>query len=199
MKTLLIQQVYPGRGYTSLLAECFARNATYCERYDIDYQVNISEIRDPKFGGWDKVTHVQRALDSYELVVWLDADAILYDLSRDLRSVPLAPDRIGVVQFFLPVQHLNVGVLYFRNGPSVKRFVASWLEKFPGEGAWHEQAVFNQIRDETIVLLPNEWNRNYDSNPSANPVVLGFHGFGPAENRLKLMKMFLAPALEGMI
>lgn len=190
-KSLLIQQVYPKRGFRSLLVETFDRNTKYCEEHDIDYMAIMSEILDAQKGGWDKLGHIKNALDIYELVIWLDADAIIYDLTRDLKTVPNPPDTIGAVKYFLPAPHLNVGVLYFRNGERVKRFVSDWLERYPGQGSWAEQMVFNSMKDKTVFSLPMEWNRIYDHNPSANPVVLGFHGFSDAKYRLELMKKVL--------
>jgi hypothetical protein len=204
--TILIQQVYPKLGYLPLLTENFTRNAKYCEEHDIDYVVFFSETLDPIHGGWDKVLHVRDALKKYKLVIWLDVDACIYDLTRDMKTVPNPPDTIGAVRFMLPTSHLNVGVLYFRNGEKVVQFVDEWLAAFPGPGAWHEQAVFNQmtpanrrpnqssfagVKNETVYELPAEWNLNFNYNANSNPVVMGFHGFGTADNRLAMMRKSL--------
>lgn len=186
--TVLIQQVYPKRGYLPLLTENFTRHVQYCEEKNIDYVAHLSEIDHPDLGGWEKVRYVRAALEQYALVIWLDVDAYIFDLSRNMKTVSNPPDTIGAVRFMLPTSHLNVGVLYFRNGEKVMQFVDDWLAEFPGPGAWHEQAVFNQKKNGTVYELPAEWNLNFNHNPNANPVVLGFHGCGTAENRLNMMR-----------
>jgi hypothetical protein len=123
--------------------------------------------------------------------VWLDSDAILFDTNRDVREVPLPEDSIGAVRFQLPVSHLNVGVLYAKPGNRMNDFMYDWIADFPGLGAWREQAVFNFNKKECVVELPLEWNRNFDHSPYAKPFVMGFHGFGDADNRLALMKKAL--------
>lgn len=191
MKSILVQQIYPNKGnFIALIQETMIRNVEYCKRFDMDYAFIASEIFDISNGGWDKLLHVQRFFD-YDFVVWLDSDALIFDTSRDLRTVPTPGDSIGVVRFLLPVPHFNVGVMYFRVGPRVKSFVKEWLKNYPGEGAWHEQAVFNKIKNECVVEIPKEWNRNYDNNPHASPVIVAFHGFGSAEKRLALMQRVL--------
>lgn len=196
-KTVLLQQVYPKMTYLPLLVECFERNVVYCEGHDIDYMAIMSEEKDIAHGGWDKIFHIQEMLKKYELVIWLDVDAIIFDLQRDLREVPLPPDSIGAVKFMLPIQHMNVGVMYFRSGENVNKFIEEWLSHYPGQGAWREQEVFNMMKNKTVVSLPVEWNRNYDMNPSAKPVIMGFHGYGDAERRLELMRKVLIERVFG--
>ncbi len=112
MKAVLIQQVYPARGFLTLIQEQFRRNTDYCEKFGLDYRFFMSEQLDVSCGGWDKVIHIQDAMRYYDLIVWLDADAIVFDITRDLKTVPLPEDSIGVVRFLMPVTHLNVGVVY---------------------------------------------------------------------------------------
>jgi hypothetical protein len=173
-----------------MIQEQFVRNTNYCERYGLDYQFFSSEIKDIVYGGWDKVYRMQDAL-KYDLVIWLDADAIIFDTEKDLKDVPIPEDSIGAVRFSIPVSHLNVGVLYIKPGEHSSEFVSMWLSEFPGQGSWHEQEAFNRIRNDCVVELPQEWNRNYDHNPFANPVVMGFHGYGEADYRIGLMRKVL--------
>jgi hypothetical protein len=193
MKTLLLQHVYPDLSYFPLMLEYFERNARYCAEREIDYRASVSaKVCKVGIGDWDKVKLIRESLDFYDLVIWLDVDALIYDLARDLRAVPLPDDKIGAVRFMLPSPHLNVGVLYFRNGKNTLLFMDKWLSRFPGRGAWHEQAEFNDMRDETVIELPKEWNYNCNGNALAKPVVMGFHGIGDAQNRLQMMRKVLS-------
>lgn len=190
MKATIVQQVYPGRGFETMALEYGKRNTLYCKEHGLLFQFYIEERFDPKLGAWDKVFLIQEALQDYDFVMWLDADALLFDVSRSVLDVPLPEDSVGAVRYFLPVSHFNTGVLYFRNGDKTKAFLKKWVDGFPGKGSWKEQQVFNSMK-ELVTELPREWNRNYDNNPSANPVVMGFHGFGDADNRLSLMRKVL--------
>jgi Lipopolysaccharide biosynthesis proteins, LPS:glycosyltransferases len=190
MKAVLIQQVYPNRGFLPLVQEQFIRNTDYCEKFGLDYRFFSSERHDCLLGGWDKLDHIHDCLD-YELIIWLDADAIVCDINQDIKTVPLPEDSIGAVRFNIPISHYNVGVLYVRPGIRSKAFLEKWISEFPGSGIWHEQSVFNSILNECVVPLPITWNRNYDNNPYAKPMVMGFHGFGTPEHRLALMKKVL--------
>jgi nucleotide-diphospho-sugar transferase len=186
MKTVIIQQVYPKGGYINLIREQFFDNIQYCERYEIDYRFFWGEIKPVEHGGWDKLFHIRDCF-SYDLIMWLDSDAIIKN-PRDIREVPLPEDSIGAVKFMMPIPHFNMGVLYVKPGRRVEAFFEKWVGEYPGRGAWHEQEVFNRIKNECVVELPAEWNRNFDNNPFANPVIMGFHGFGDSNNRLNLIR-----------
>jgi len=190
MKTILIQQVYPNHGFLPLIQEQFVRNTNYCEKFEIDYTFISATIKPMENGGWDKVYHIFDAF-SYDLIVWLDADAIIYDTNVDLKSVPLLKDSVGAVMFGSPVPHLNVGVMYVKPGKQVTKLFQKWIGMYPGQGAWREQGVFNAIKNECVTYLPSAWNKNYDYNPYSHPVVMGFHGFGEPEKRVALMREVL--------
>lgn len=198
VRAVLIQQVYPGLGYLPLLKECFERHARYCEKFGIDYQTYLQQMRPEENGAWDKVILVQKALqDGYDLVVWLDADAMIWDLDTDLRSVPNPPDTIGAVVFekcrFYEA-HYNAGVLYFRNGPSVRLFVAAWLAGYPGEHKWHEQKVFNDMSSNIVCALPATWNYTaFRHSGVGKPVIRGYHSIRGAEEKLQAMLKDLMP------
>lgn len=198
LKAVLIQQVYPGLGYLPLLRECFERHARYCEKFGIDYQVYLQQKRPAENGAWDKVLLVQKALrDGYDLVVWLDADAIIWDLDTDLRSVPNPPDTIGAVLFekcrFYNA-HYNAGVLYFRSGVSVLFFVTAWLAEYPGIHKWREQKVFNDMAGDVVYRLPVTWNYTALRHSGVEkPVVRGYHSIRGAEEKLQAMLKDLMP------
>lgn len=192
VRAVLIQQVYPGLGYLPMISECFQRNASYCERFGIDYRFYLQQVKPASNGGWDKVFLIQQALhDGYDLVIWLDADAVIWDLETDLCTVPNPPDTIGVVQFkrcrFFDT-HYNVGVLYVRNGPRAQEFVNTWLDGYPGGLRWREQKVFNDISNDTIFQLPTTWNYTVLRHAGVEkPMIRGYHSIRGAEEKLRMM------------
>lgn len=197
-KTILIQQIYPNLGYISLLSLTFKRHVLYCEKYNIDYSIHVTEIMPAECGGWDKVKLVQRYLsEDYDLVIWLDADATIWNLDRDINDVPNPVDTIGAVRFdefrnqygkIKSPAHYNVGALYFRNGDNVKEFVNQWLNNYPGKSPWHEQQVFNDISD-NVFQLPDEYNYTVDRHSgNDNPIVKGYHSIRGLEKKYEAMK-----------
>jgi hypothetical protein len=192
---LLIQQVYPNmpESFKPMLDLTYQRNRNYCIRWQMDYQCLESagsvEHADPTKGSWAKVDLIKIALDKgYKFIVWLDADALIKDLDTDLRDGCI--DGIGACWMRIPqLNHWNVGVLYITNTPQVKEFIDTWLANYPGERQWMEQGVFNKLamQSKVVQTVSDRWNStlNYSMVPDA--VVLGYHGYGSAQDRLDAM------------
>lgn len=189
---VLIQQAYPGEGFDKMVELTRKRNEDYCKKWNFDYQVHIDAVV-PEWrmseGGWAKIELIRRALEEYEYIVWLDADAMIYDLDTDLRG---ACDGIGVCWHRIPqLHHWNVGVMYVKNSPEVKDFINTWISKYPGaKDGWFEQGEFNRLamKSKTVHTLSDRWNSTLNVNMVPDAVVLGFHGCGDAKQRLALMK-----------
>jgi hypothetical protein len=199
---ILIQQVYPGLGYEPMLELTRGRNEKYCERWKMDYQCLIDPVVpewDAKLGSWAKVELIRRALyKGYNFIVWLDADALIYDLETDLRDG--CPNGIGACWHRIPqLNHWNVGVMYMQNTHAVKLFIGEWLSKFPGErDGWNEQGEFNRlgVKSRIVQTLSDRWNATINVNVVPDAVVLGFHGYGNAEQRYQAMKDTMAQISE---
>lgn len=191
---VLIQQAYPGLGYEEMINLTWDRNADYCNKWDFDYWTHIDPIVpewDVKHGGWAKIELIRRALDAgYQYVVWLDADAMIYDLETDLRDG--CPKGIGACYHRIPqLNHWNVGVMYMQNSDEVISFIEEWILKFPGaKDGWFEQGVFNRMgmTRKIVHTISDKWNATVNVNIVPDAVVLGFHGHGDAKQRLQAMK-----------
>lgn len=191
---VLIQQCYPGYGYEPMIELTRARNEEYCQRHGFDYVVKIDLII-PEWpaekGSWAKVELIKRALHrGYKYIVWLDADAMIYNLDEDLREG--CPNGIGACWHRIPqLNHWNVGVMLMQNTPAVKAFTRVWLEQYPGDGdGWNEQGVFNRLGrlSDTVQTLSDRYNATLNVNMVPDAVILGFHGYGTAAQRLQAMK-----------
>ena len=84
-------------------------------------------------------------------------------------------DEIGVCFYKTPEPHFNTGVMYVKPGERVNAFIDKYWRGYPGYDRWHDQRVFNDIADECIVTLPDEWNSCH-INPVENPIVKAYHG-----------------------
>jgi len=98
--------------------------------------------------------------------VWLDADALIWDMKADLRDAyqEMGGASIGACQHPGPPAHLNVGVEYWRNTEVAREFAVAWLAEMdrPHDG-WLEQGVFNKMVSApewagTVVRISDKWN-----------------------------------------
>lgn len=93
---------------------------------------------------WNKVVLVRRLLAEYDLVVWIDADAVLVDLSKDIAD-ELQPDKwLYMVEhhFLHEGSHLNAGVFMVRAGRTADRFFREVAALTPfRHHRWWEQAA----------------------------------------------------------
>ena len=192
---VLIQHAYVGV-FEPLMELTKEHHATYCERHNFDYWYEIGEIERPKeHGAWAKVKLILKALEKgYEFIVWLDADAMIYDADVDLREA-IQADKIGVCWHRIPqLNHWNVGVMYLHNSVAVQNIIDNWWASYPAPAdGWFEQGVFNRISisNKTVVTISDRWNATFDVNMVPDAVVLGFHGQRDAQYRLKLMQQAL--------
>lgn len=191
---VLIQQAYPGKGFEPMIELTRERNAEYCKRFGFDYEVHIDAVN-PEWqieqGGWAKLLLIRDALQKgYKYVVWLDADAMIYDLNTDLRDG--CPNGIGTCYHRIPqLNHWNVGVMLMQNTSEVRDFIAEWINQFPGaKDGWFEQGVFNRLgmKSKVVHTLSDKWNATVNVSMVPDAVVLGFHGHGNAKQRFEAMK-----------
>lgn len=195
--TILIQQCYPGMGYEKMIELTKPRNISYCNQWKMDYQVQIDAVVPewpPEVGGWAKLELIRRALEQgYQYVIWLDADALIYDLQTDLREA--CPRGIGACYHRIPqLHHWNVGVMYLQGMPGMLKFIEDWIACYPGDGdGWNEQGVFNRLgrKSKLVHTVSDKWNATLNVNMVPDAVVLGYHGCGNAQQRFDLMKQTL--------
>ena len=203
-KAIILQQLYnfPSNPYVDMLALAYPRHLRYANRWNFDYYVmhgNVVEEWDIKYGGWAKLRLILDALKAgYNYVVWLGIDTLIVDTETDLREAQKESRGIGLVEHPTSGNVPNCDAMYITNSPEVIEFISAWIDWFPGPiKGWHEQAMLNllTLTPEGIrVLYPihPKWNSTVKGGCHVdNAVVEGFHGEGPAENRLRLMKACL--------
>jgi hypothetical protein len=207
---LLIQQVYPNPSpYLDMFELTKERNIEYCKKHGFDYQ-HLVGVGDPQYGdfkqgSWTKVELINEALfKNYRYIVWLDIDCMIVDMETDLRDGCV--DGIGVCWHRIPQgEHWNTGMLYVQNSQAAKDFMADWLSGFPGEFQWREQGVFNKLarKSRTVQTISDRWNATitqltpgHSVSMVPDAVVLGFHGYGNAQQRYEFMKATLIETLK---
>jgi galactosyl transferase GMA12/MNN10 family len=190
---IILQQVYSQSPYANMLRLSFARHMEYACKHKFDMQVQMTDITKDHptcfvdgalapMGAWAKLFIIRDALRAgYEYVCWIDADALIFDTSVDLREAFKEFDHIGACQHPGPPVHLNVGVVYYRNTQPARDFVEKWISYYGDKtlDGWMEQGVFNRLTAETgfVKRIDDRWNAtHYAGTDVAHPVILGYHG-----------------------
>lgn len=92
---------------------------------------------------WAKVELLMELLERYELVVWIDADAVIVDPSRDIASALPAERQLGLVRHVRGRSLVpNTGVMVLRSGELTRRLMASlWRATHLLEHPWWDNAA----------------------------------------------------------
>jgi hypothetical protein len=59
----------------------------YADRHGYELVIGAGEMPEPRAGAWAKVPLIRRLLDTYELVLWVDVDAMILDGSVDVAEL----------------------------------------------------------------------------------------------------------------
>jgi hypothetical protein len=116
-----------------------ASKDTYCKKWGIDF-INYTEKFDNRHAAFSKVVALIKNIDNYDILLWIDADAMITDMDFDLfaelksrkEKILLTKDQGG----------LNTGVLAVKKG--IKAYLKKWdsmsaaFESHP----WWDQAAF---------------------------------------------------------
>lgn len=179
---ILIQGVKSNSSYVHLLELTFSRHARYCLHHKMDYQVEMrgSDMR----GSWEKVYQIQRELQRYKYVFWIDSDAVIWDVAFNLRGC-CQQKPIGAVEMPIPFTHLHVGALFFQSCDESRNFVEDWVNKFPGHDPIWEQGAFQELAGGTVHngnvgVLPSRCNScDMLGTDCDNPIIKAWHGHTP--------------------
>lgn len=193
-----------------LLAIAAPTYIDYAQRYGWDVVLSTEEeLAGERPPAWAKVPLIKQLLDDYDLVWWIDADAIIVDPSVPIDD-QLEPDKdLYLVEHTwdsgMPVYAANTGVMLFRSTEWSHTLLDEvWaLEKYTWHKIW-ENAAFIELMGydpfplmfhrqptkwmERIKFIPLEWNSVWP-NPSPAPLI-NHHG-GELAMRTRRERMLL--------
>jgi len=154
---------------------------------------------------WAKIPLIRQLLEEYDLVWWIDADAIIVDASKDVRDEMAEDKDLFLVEhlFEWPHQHAaNTGVMVWRSTDWSRDLLdATWAnEKYTYHYAWENVALIEILgysiwpffhREPTkwmerVQLLGVEWNSVW-TDPSPAPRINHHGGHVTLEQRRTLM------------
>jgi hypothetical protein len=137
--------------HRELMAESVPTMLAYAQRHGWSVVLTSEELEPSRPASWSKVKLIQELIASYDFVFWVDADAIIVDLARDLLAEvgddadawfarhPQAYDADAAV--------LNAGVFLVRTSPFAKDLLqAMWdAEQFVDHNWWENAALLDLL------------------------------------------------------
>lgn len=147
----------------------------YAQRHGYALDLRQELLTSERPAPWSKILLLQRLLEEHELVLWIDADAVVVDPARDIASDLPADAFMGLVEHrYNGVTMPNTGVLVLRRGDLAREFLAAvWDCTDLVEHSWWENAAVMRLlgyrldppgpgtptryRDAT-AFLSKEWN-----------------------------------------
>lgn len=121
----------------------------YARRHRWDLVFSREEAAAPRPSAWNKIVLVQRLLEEYDLVGWIDSDAIIVDGSEDIgaelddaHDLYIVAHRDGNP----PTEVINSGVFMVRDTDWTRRFLAAvWDQEDLIDHMWWENAAIMRL------------------------------------------------------
>jgi hypothetical protein len=176
----------------------------YAQRHGYDLHLLTEPYEQTRPAPWSKVALLRDLLPRYDLLLWLDADVVIVDPSRDIavrrdpqRFLSLVEHRYGGLRF------PNSGVLLVASGSDAAEFLDElWnADAYTDHRWWENAAVLDLLgydlerpnpvrpsawRDRT-QFLPNEWNSTVQD-PAPHPRFRHYPGYTVARRWLLMAR-----------
>ncbi len=175
---------------------CNTSIARYCQQHPwARFQSCMIPKDYPRKPSWYKLDVIRRALPDHDYVLWLDADAMITSVNRDLREI-IHPATINIA---MDCNGINHGVVAYKNCPEAfdaLRRMESLYEEFKDD-KWFEQSALMTFFDEleTFIQPKAIWNAygegvTGDSDVCEDTIITHWPGMS-AEERIPHMKKAL--------
>lgn len=206
MNKALLLQIGIGEGFGEMLDLSRERHEGYCRRHRFDLWAVRENVWPELPVMWQRYQWMQTAFAvGYEMVVYMDADALIVDEGADLRAA-LRRKPLGLVYGQAPggePAHYNCGVIFARRHPWVQ---AQWAELLtqaprseytPGPRWWEdggsEQRRLNELLKvpvyaETVERLDRRWHSLAGLDDLSRAVIVGWHGLPKVGEKVEAMR-----------
>ena len=197
-----VRRMPPSRAWPSLLPPDSRRGQALDAAANTGLGVMARAFNIPTPPSWQKLALIKELLPTYDLVLWIDADAVVVDPTVDIASA-LAPDKwiYCVEHETAQGSHVNAGVLMVRSCPESAAFLRDVLRQvqFKAHDWWDQAAILynmgwdlRPLRRRRVTqyssglsLLDKRWN-SIPPDRAAAPYIMHFAGMDH-ERRLQLM------------
>ncbi len=180
---ILFQVCFSNSPFIELAEISVVQHLKYIRKHNMDFDLIISDT-EPVISGFTKVVIADCWLKQYEYVFYLDADAMIVDMTVDLRTAFK-----GSGAAVLLARHpsmFNSGVVFWHRVERTDEIMQNWLAHHPdniaeGERFWDEQVIINRMMADPnfagwIAGMDDKWNSSFRINESPHPVVSAWHG-----------------------
>jgi hypothetical protein len=176
----------------------------YAARHGYELVVMHDRLAPSRPVAWDKVPLLHTLCTDYDLVCWVDADALVVDDAVDIAD-DFAPNRfMALVEHRIRGERIpNSGVMVFRGGRVAARFLDRvWRQSAFAQHRWWENAAILHLLGYRVTQpirparpsvwrlgvgkLDHRWN-SIPADPAAEPVIVHFPGV-PVEERLHALR-----------
>jgi hypothetical protein len=125
--------------------------------YDLITSTESDPARPP---AWSKVPMIRGALESFELVLWIDADAVIVDGRDDIAAL-LEPERSLALVRHGELQVPNTGVMVWRAGDQARELLdRTWnATRYLHHPWWENAALLDALGYELPSALERRWRR----------------------------------------
>jgi hypothetical protein len=181
----------------------------YARRHGYDLHLYTQSLDPARPTPWSKIVALRRLQDSYDLLLWLDADLMIVDGRVDIAT------ELEDGRFLYLVEHStkegrmpNSGVMMLRTGPDCGLFLEQvWAQEDLIEHTWWENSAISRLLGyeldpprpgpvtpsrERTKLLPERWNSIHDA-PAPHARVRHYPGYS-LKTRAAFMARDLATA-----
>jgi len=102
----------------------------YAHRYKYDVIIHSESADESRPPAWSKVKFLLEALANYDEIMWIDSDALLVDVSRDLKKdIQRKTEMAWAIHHIRGEDYPNSGVLFLRSTPRTSAFLAAVYEQ----------------------------------------------------------------------
>jgi galactosyl transferase GMA12/MNN10 family len=139
-----------------MLALSAATFEAYARRFGWDLVLSTEPLAPERPGSWSKIPLLQQLLERYELVWWIDADAVIVDLEPDIAAAVHPGADVYLVAHAQGRDELavvpNAGVMLLRRSPFTRDFLdAVWASEQHIDHNWWENAAVIELLGQSLV------------------------------------------------
>ena len=143
--------------HSSYLDMSRSRLIEYGEKHNYDVRIINEAVTIDRPPAWSKILLIQKLLEAYDIVLWIDSDAVIIDPSTDiLNEIDLDKTELALVEHSYAGQtHPNCGVMLFRRTESILQFLdLVWEQNDLINHPWWEQAAILRCLGIDSEVLP---------------------------------------------
>jgi FtsZ-binding cell division protein ZapB len=128
----------------------------YARRYGYKISICYESLDPDRPVAWTKILHILNLMNNFEEILWIDADAIIKDASKDIsEEVFQESDLAWVYHEYENQSHPNSGVMFIRvNAATQRLFELANLQRDLDHHPWWDQAALMRVLGLESNFLP---------------------------------------------